>query len=90
MKEDDELTYILEKFHVLFDGLEDLVYVADPDTYEILFANDKFIGVFGVNAVGKNCYEVIHGLKSPCIFCTNKYVFGENLGKIYVCARTSA
>lgn len=84
MKKGGEWAYILERFHALFDGLENLVYVADPDTYEVLFANDKFMEVFGVDVVGKKCYEIIHSLKSPCNFCANKYIFGENFGKIYV------
>ncbi|MEM2367522.1 MAG: PAS domain S-box protein, partial [Candidatus Bathyarchaeia archaeon] len=38
----------------------------------------------GGEVVGRKCYEVIHGAKSPCEFCTNKYIFGENLGKTHV------
>jgi PAS domain S-box-containing protein len=76
--------HVLEMLHALFDGLEDLVYVADPETYEILFANDKFKDVLGGEVIGRKCYEVIHGAKSPCPFCTNKYIFGENIGKVHV------
>ena len=84
MEGNEEVAHVLERLHALFDGLEDLVYVADPETYEILFANDKFKEVLGGEVVGRKCYEVIHGAKSPCEFCTNKYIFGENLGKTYV------
>ncbi|MCS7124756.1 MAG: PAS domain S-box protein [Candidatus Bathyarchaeota archaeon] len=84
MAEDNELIHVLEELHAFFDGLGDLVYVADPQTYEILFANDKFRELFGVEVVGKKCYEVIHDRKTPCPFCTNKHIFGENLGKIHV------
>ncbi|MBX5321853.1 MAG: PAS domain S-box protein, partial [Candidatus Bathyarchaeia archaeon] len=80
----EELTHVLERLHALFDGLEDLVYVADPDTHEILFANDKFREFFGEEVLGRKCYEVIHGFKSPCKFCTNKYILGENIGKTHV------
>jgi PAS domain S-box-containing protein len=84
MEGNEEVAHVLERLHALFDGLEDLVYVADPETYEILFANDKFKEVLSGEVVGRKCYEVIHGAKSPCKFCTNKYIFGENLGKTYV------
>ncbi|MEM2147916.1 MAG: PAS domain S-box protein [Candidatus Bathyarchaeia archaeon] len=84
MKENADLNHVLEKLHAFFDGLEDLVYVADPDTYEILFANDKFKEFFHGKITGKKCYEVIQGLKHPCSFCTNKYIFGENIGKTHV------
>jgi hypothetical protein len=33
--------YTQEKFYTLFDGLDEPVYVSDPDTHEILFANKK-------------------------------------------------
>jgi PAS domain S-box-containing protein len=84
MTENEYEKHVLEMLHALFDGLEDLVYVADPETYEILFANDKFKDVLGGEVIGRKCYEVIHGAKSPCPFCTNKYIFGENIGKVHV------
>ncbi|MGC8998793.1 MAG: PAS domain-containing protein, partial [Candidatus Bathyarchaeia archaeon] len=84
MERSEDLTHVLEMLHALFDGLGDLVYVADPETYEIFFANDKFKEVLGGEVVGRKCYEVIHGTKSPCSFCTNKYIFGENIGKTHV------
>jgi PAS domain S-box-containing protein len=80
----EELTYVLERLHALFDGLEDLVYVADPGTHEILFANDKFREFFGTEVLGRKCYEVIHGFKSPCEFCTNRYILGEKVGKTHI------
>ncbi|MEM3597145.1 MAG: PAS domain S-box protein [Candidatus Bathyarchaeia archaeon] len=84
MKKGEILNHVLERLHVLFDGLEDIVYVADPETYEILFANSRFKDELGEEVVGRKCYEVIHGVKSPCHFCTNKYIFGENIGKTHV------
>ncbi|MGQ9539260.1 MAG: PAS domain-containing protein, partial [Candidatus Bathycorpusculaceae bacterium] len=83
MDASSKLTHIFERLHALFDGLEDLVYVADPDTHEILFANDKFREFFDMEVLGKKCYKVIHGFKSPCKFCTNQYIFGENIGKTH-------
>ncbi|MEM2688379.1 MAG: PAS domain S-box protein [Candidatus Bathyarchaeia archaeon] len=87
MERDENVAHVLEGLHKLFDGLDCLVYVTDPETYEILFANDKFKEVFGEEVVGRKCYEVIHGVKSPCELCTNKYIFGENLGKNHVWER---
>lgn len=84
MADGKEVAHVLERLHALFDGLEDIVYVVDPQTYEILFANDKFKELFGTEVVGKKCHEVIHERKTPCYFCTNKHIFGENLGKIHV------
>jgi len=84
MEKDENLNHVLERLHALFDGLEDFVYVADPETYEILFANSKFREELDKEVIGRKCYEAIHGGKRPCSFCTNKYIFGENLGKTHI------
>jgi diguanylate cyclase (GGDEF)-like protein/PAS domain S-box-containing protein len=65
------------------DSIDQIVYIADPDTYEILFVNKALKKSLG-EVVGKKCYAAFQGLDSPCPFCTNKYIFGENLGKTYI------
>jgi PAS domain S-box-containing protein len=67
----------------IFEGLDEYVYVADPDTYEILFANESLRRVFG-NIEGRKCYEALQGKDAPCPFCTNDRIFGENEGRSYV------
>ena len=84
MAENEELANFLERLHALFDGLEEFVDVVDPQTYEILFANDKLKELFRREIVGEKCYVVFYGRDSPCPHCTNKYIFGENLGKTHV------
>ena len=37
----------LEKMHILSDGLDDQIYVIDPETHEILFANKKAREMYG-------------------------------------------
>ncbi|MEW6109371.1 MAG: PAS domain S-box protein [Nitrospirota bacterium] len=67
----------------IFDSIDEVVYISDPDTYEILYANQSVKKDFG-NVVGKKCYIVFQGMESPCSFCSNKYIFGKNLGKSYI------
>ncbi|MGB9671542.1 MAG: GAF domain-containing protein, partial [Candidatus Bathyarchaeales archaeon] len=76
--------YTQEKFYTLFDGLDESVYVSDPDTYEILFANKKIREKCSNKILGKKCYKALQNLDEPCPFCTNKHILGENLGKIHV------
>ena len=72
------------EFLEIFDEIDAPVYVADPETYEILYANKAIKKLFGKKLVGKKCYQVFQNLDKPCPFCTNKYIFGENLGKTYI------
>gem|GEM_PF-2761492 len=72
----------LEKLHTLLDGLEELVFIVDPETYEIIFANDKFKEVCG-GEEGEKCYRVLCGLESPRPSCNNVLVFEGKFGEIH-------
>jgi PAS domain S-box-containing protein len=67
----------------IFDSINEVVYVSDPDTYEVLYVNEAASSNFG-DVVGGKCYKAFQGLKSPCPFCTNKHIFGKNEGKTHV------
>lgn len=55
----------------VLDSLDALVYVADMDTYELLFLNKFAQETFG-NATGKLCWQSLQSKQSgPCDFCTN-------------------
>ena len=50
------------------------VYVADMETYELLYLNRSSgdtLGRRGEELLGRKCYEVIQGRSTPCPFCTN-------------------
>ncbi len=58
----------------ILDGIDSLVYVADMDTYELLFVNKYGRDVWG-NMQGNICWEVLQSDQSgPCEFCTNRYL----------------
>lgn len=58
----------------LLDGLSELVYVSDPDTYQLLFVNKAGKEIYGRDADDGThlCYSVLQNRTSPCPFCTNK------------------
>ena len=80
---EEQLKYVLEELRALCDGIDEPIYVSDPETYEILFANKKLKELFGEKISGRKCYKVFQNLNNPCPFCTNKYIFGENLGSTH-------
>jgi len=80
----EQLKQELELLRALCDGVDEPIYVSDPDTHEILFANERIKELFGEKIIGKKCYKVFQNLNHPCPFCTNKQIFGENLGKTHI------
>lgn len=57
----------------LMDDISELVYVADPETFELLYVNESGKKAFGVDHIeGQKCYEAFQHLDTPCSFCTNK------------------
>jgi len=71
------------QLRAILDGIDEVVYIADPDTYEVLYANKAIEKLFG-NVIGRKCYAAFQKLDSPCDFCTNGLIFGENVGKTHI------
>ncbi len=64
----------------IFDGIDEIIYVSDAKTYELLYVNARARAVFGADIANKPCYEALHGLKKPCVFCCNPLPYvGEHL-----------
>lgn len=66
----------------IFDGIDEVIYITDPDTYEILYLNAPAIKNWG-NSVGKKCYIALQGMQTPCEFCSNEHILGKNFGKVH-------
>jgi PAS domain S-box-containing protein len=61
-----------ERLLLVLDGLDANVYVADMESYDILFINKAAKENFG-DIVGRKCWETIQsGQSGPCAFCTNR------------------
>ena len=73
-----------EQLLSIFDAIDEKVYVSDPETHEILYANPAKRKVFGQDIVGQKCHKAFQELDAPCEFCTNPMIFGENLGKTHI------
>lgn len=63
--------YILD---IIANANNDIIYVADIETYELIYLNKaarNAIGVSDDSYVGKPCYRLLQGYDAPCPFCTN-------------------
>ncbi len=56
--------------------MNELVYVADVDTYEFIYMNKKALSICGLTSLeqtrGKKCYEVLQNASAPCEICNNR------------------
>jgi PAS domain S-box-containing protein len=76
-----------QRFLTVLDNMDALVYVADMQTHEILFANRYARELFGTELLGKICWQTLQaGQTGPCSFCTNNRLLtaeGKSAG-VYV------
>jgi len=64
-----------ERLTAVMDSIPSLIYVADPNTFEILFINAYGREVWG-DIAGKTCWQSLQaGQSGPCPFCTNDRLF---------------
>jgi PAS domain S-box-containing protein len=68
-----------ERFLAIIGSFPEMLYVADPETYEVLFANQILAEALGADPVGKTCYRAFQGLDAPCDFCTNEIILREKV-----------
>lgn len=66
----------MKKIWEFFENMNELVYVSDMDTRELIYMNKKARVLYGIDAVeelaSKKCYEFLQGSKEPCALCNNK------------------
>lgn len=66
----------MDKFFDVFDNLNELVFAADVDSYELVYMNKLSMKMSGFSSrddyAGKKCYNVIQGCSSPCTMCKNR------------------
>jgi PAS domain S-box-containing protein len=56
---------------VIMNSIDAFIYIADMQTYELLFVNEYGRKAWGSEMEGTLCYKSLQGLDSPCSFCTN-------------------
>ena len=66
----------MEPISGFFENMNELVYVADVDTYEFIYMNKKALSICGLTSLeqtrGKKCYEVLQNASAPCEICNNR------------------
>ena len=58
--------------HKILDQIDEIVYISDLKTHELLYLNLNGRTRFGTPAPGVKCYEHLQRKTVPCNFCTNE------------------
>lgn len=65
----DQIPFDLEKF----DHTDRLIYIADPETYDLLYVNSRLLRYCHLPAdyqyAGQKCHQLFNGTASPCPSC---------------------
>jgi diguanylate cyclase (GGDEF)-like protein len=62
----------------ILDSLDALVYVADMQTYDVLYMNRYGQKIWG-DKTGRKCWEIMQSAQTgPCSFCTNHCLVGAD------------
>jgi len=67
-----------ERFLTVLNSIDATIYVADMETYEIIFMNKYMIESFARDMTGETCWEVFRGESGPCPGCTNNQLIDKN------------
>ena len=65
----DNTTEQITNLRIVLDNQDSWVYVVDPDTYQILFLNNKIRSLAPDSQVGMTCYKSFMNLDAPCQNC---------------------
>jgi CheY-like chemotaxis protein len=77
-KADESIRASHERFLTVLNSIDATIYVADIETYEIIFMNKNMIETFGKDLTGEKCWKVFRGGSEPCHDCTNEKLIDEN------------
>ncbi|MBU1543137.1 MAG: PAS domain S-box protein [Proteobacteria bacterium] len=61
----------------LFNSIDEVIYIADLQTHELLYINRYLADMLPENCLGGKCYKVLQDLDAPCSFCTNDIILGK-------------
>jgi PAS domain S-box-containing protein len=67
----------------IFNSIEESIYIADPETYEILYVNPKLANILQRDCVGGLCYKEFQGIDEPCAFCNNDIILKHKAQPTY-------
>lgn len=66
----------MKKIWEFFENMDEIVYVSDMETYDLVYMNQKGLETYGFHSreeyAGKKCYEVLQNCSAPCCLCNKQ------------------
>ncbi len=66
------------KYRSVVEAFDGLIHITSSD-HKIQFANQRLIERTGYDPLGKNCYEMLHGLQESCEWCIYHKVSSDDI-----------
>jgi len=68
----------MTKLWNFFENLDEIVYVSDVDTYDLVYMNRKAREMYGLDSLADisalKCYEFLQNCSCPCSICSNDFL----------------
>lgn len=73
-KAEEALIFERSQLLSIFESIDEIIYVQDPKSHKILYANRFMKDLLGSDPVNNFCYKAILNLDRPCDNCKNKMI----------------
>ncbi len=64
---------IQAELYMILDSIDAVIYVADMETYDLLYLNNRGRMLYG-DIAGRKCHEALFNATDVCSFCTNRHL----------------
>ena len=75
MSYEADMSSRMQAIYNFFENMNEVVYVADMDTHELVYLNKKGLDAYGLQSLddirGRKCHDVLQHAGAPCTICTN-------------------
>lgn len=73
----EEIEASNDRLQTVMNSIDSFIYIADMETFELLFVNEYGRKTWNSDLIGLPCYRALQGYDEPCSFCTNNKLTDE-------------
>ncbi len=84
-RSEEELIESHNRLMTVMNSIDAFIYIADMNTYELLFVNEFAKRTWGEGLIGRKCWEALQNMNVPCSFCTNDKLLTDDGRSAGIC-----